>query len=163
MEQRRQWKEEGLILPLQTVHRQQGSAKGVDLALCVCVCLQYSMIVLLYYFSMFIRLHTDWYVLATHMQPFIWKCSNLLFIYASTAVLGDKYLQWVAVRSVFLSRLPNHAQHVKHTLDYFALHIWVNEKSLNVSWTHSHTTRHSSALQWCERDGKKQTTAWEKD
>ena len=27
-------------------------------------------------------------------------------------VLGDKYLQWVVVHSVFVSRLPNHAQHV---------------------------------------------------
>lgn len=35
----------------------------------------------------------------------------LLFMRALPA-LGDKYLQWVAVRSVFVSRLPNHAQHV---------------------------------------------------
>lgn len=46
--------------------------------------------------------------------------------------LVDKYLQWVVVHSVFVSRLPNHAQHVNTQLI-----IWVNEKSLNMSWSHS--------------------------
>ncbi len=92
-----------------------------------------------------------------HVPLFIWKCSNLLFIYACTLpVLGDKYLQWVAVHSVFMSRLPNHAQHVN---THLIISHWVFGL-MRSHWTWvgpTPTARHSSALQWCERDGKTKT------
>jgi len=88
-----------------------GFCWGVDLALCVCVCvfLQYSMNALLQYMHVYpcTPLFSD-----TRVTAYIKNAATYFLFMRALLVPGDKYLQWVAVRSVFVSRLPNHAQHV---------------------------------------------------
>lgn len=101
----------------------------------------------------------------THTLHFSDTCATLYVKNAATyflfmralPVLGDKYLQWVAVRSVFVSRLPNHAQHVNTHLIIFAPSIWVNEKPLSMSWSHSYCPTLKCITVMCERDGKTET------
>ena len=120
------------------IHKQQGSAEGRTW-LCVCV----SPVFQEYAATVHARLLTD----IVHRL-----CENaatyFLFMRALPA-LGDKYLQWVAVRSVFVSRLPNHAQHVN---THLIISHWV------FGLMRSHWTwvgPHSPCITvMCERGGK---------
>lgn len=130
------------------IHKQQGSAEGRTW-LCVC-----------FYSFPGVCCHRTHARLLTDIVHRLCENAATYFLFMrALPALGDKYLQWVAVRSVFVSRLPNHAQHVN---THLIISHWVFGL-MRSHWTWVGPT--PLALQWCVREAnkKKHRTAWEKD